>query len=793
MKTTIMTVFFFCSILGYAQTGVIKGIVLDKQSESPLEGATVELLNMQVATGVITDFDGQFTLEDVPIGRQSIRISYIGFESSYVPNIEVTTGKDVILNITLRESFNTLTEVMVTSNSNLDKPRNKMATVSARQFGIEEVGRFSGGRGDIGRLAANFAGVSAPDDSRNDIIIRGNSPTGLLWRLEGIPVPNPNHYSSAGTTGGPVSALNPNMLKNSDFITSAFPAEYGNAIGGVFDIGLRNGNSDDYEFAVQAGAFSGIEATGEGPLGKKGSFLVAGRYSLVGLIGSAGAGTSANPNYGDFSFNLNFGKGKLGSLSLFGIGGTSDIEFLGDSIEADDLFAAEDEDAYVESGFGVIGAKHTIPLGKNSFLRTVVGYSTSTSKFTADRYFEMDTPQETILLYSKDDETENRLTLSTLFNTKVNNKVTLRTGLLYENIVLDYSNQDREEQSDLDGDGFSDLVTLIDINESLALYQPFAQGQLRLSKKLTLNAGLHGLYSSLNKQFVIEPRAGISFEANDNHSFSLGYGLHSQNIPTPILFLNEEVNGNLVQTNRDLEFVRSAHYVFGYNLKLGKQWRAKLETYYQDIDNAAVDPFSSSYSTLTEGADFGFSNDAVSLVNEGTATNQGIELTLEKFFSQDYYLLLSSSFYQSKYKGSDGVQRNSPFNNGQVINLLAGKEYSVGKAQKNKFFADTRLTYSGGRYYTPIDLESSRDLGYEVLFDDLAYSQQYDSYFRWDVKLGIKINNKKKKQSHQFYVDLQNVTNKNNIFSRRFNRLTNNIDREDQIGFFPDFGYRFQF
>ncbi len=793
MKNTFLAIVLLISSMGFSQTGIIKGIVLDKQSESPLEGATIELLNMEIATGVITDFDGQFTLKNVPIGRQSIRISYIGFEDTFVPNIEVTTGKDVVLNITLRESFNALKEVVVTSNSNLDKPRNKMATVSARQFGIEEVGRFSGGRGDIGRLAANFAGVSAPDDSRNDIIIRGNSPTGLLWRIEGIPVPNPNHYSSAGTTGGPVSALNPNMLKNSDFITSAFPAEYGNAIGGVFDIGLRNGNTDDYEFAAQVGAFSGVEATGEGPLGSKGSFLVAGRYSLVGLIGSAGAGTSANPNYGDFSFNLNFGKGKLGSLSLFGIGGTSDIDFLGDSIEADDLFAAEDEDAYVESGFGVIGVKHTLPFGKKSYLRTVVGYSTSSSKYTADRYFEKDTPQETILLYTKDDETENRLTFSTLFNTKINNKITFRTGLQYENLSLDYSNQDREEQADLDGDGFSDLVTLIDMDESLALLQPFAQGQFRLSKKLTLNTGVHGLYSNLNKQFVFEPRAGLSFEANDNHRFSLGYGIHSQNIPTPILFLNEDINGNPVQTNRDLEFVKSAHYVFGYDVKLGDKWRAKLEAYYQDIDNVPVDSFSSSYSTLTEGADFGFSTDAVSLVNQGTAYNQGVELTLEKFFSQDYYLLLTSSFYQSKYTGSDTIERNSPFNNGQVINLLAGKEFAIGKSRKNKFFVDTRATYSGGRYYTPIDLETSRNMGYEVLFDNLAYSQQYDSYFRWDVKLGLKINSKGKKQSHQFYVDMQNLTNKNNIFSRRYNRLTNNIDREDQIGFFPDFGYRFQF
>ncbi|SNY94664.1 TonB-dependent receptor [Flagellimonas pacifica] len=791
MKKIILTAAFLFTLTGWAQTGIIKGIVLDKQSESPLEGATVQLMDMEIATGVITDLDGRFILKDVPIGRQSIQISYIGFESSTVPNIEVTTGKDAVVNITLQESFNQLNEVVVSSNTTLDKPKNKLAVVSARQFGIEEVGRFSGGRGDVGRLASNFAGVSAPDDSRNDVIIRGNSPTGLLWRIEGIPVPNPNHYSSAGTTGGPVSALNPNMLKNSDFITSAFPAEYGNAIGGVFDIGLRNGNTDDYEFSAQAGLFSGVEANAEGPMGEKGSFLVAARYSLIGLTG--GAGTSATPNYGDLSFNFNFGKGKLGSLSLFGIGGTSDIEFLGDDIEADDLFAAEDEDAFVKSGFGVLGLKHSLPIGKNSFVRTVIGYSTSQSQYTADRYFDKDTPQENIILYTKDDETENRFTISSLFNSKINNKITLRTGLVYENLTLDYINQDREEQPDNDGDGFSDLVTLVDVNESLNLFQPFVQGQFRLSEKLTLNAGLNGQYSNLNKQFALGPRAGLSFDANDNHRFSLGYGLHYQNIPSPILFLNENVNGNLAQTNRDLEFVRSAHYVMGYDVKLGNKWRGKVEAYYQDIDNAPVHQFSSSYSTLTEGADFGFSKDAVSLVNEGTAFNQGIELTLEKFFSQNYYMLFTSSFYQSKYKGSDGVERNSPFNNGQVINFLAGKEFVVGKARKNRFFMDTKVTFSGGRYYTPINLEASRAAKYEVLYDDLAYSLQYDNYFRWDVKLGFKINSKTKKRSHQFYVDLQNVTNNKNIFSRMYNRLTDNIDREDQIGFFPDFGYRFQF
>ena len=177
MKKSISFVLLLVVSTLSAQTGTIKGIVLDKQSESPLEGATIELLTPSNAIGAVTDRNGRFVLREVPVGRQVVRVSYIGFESSTIPNIEVTSGKDVFLNTSLVEAFDQLDEVVLTSDTNKDIPLNKLATVSARQFGLEEVTRFSGGRSDVGRLAANFAGVSAPDDSRNDIVVRGNSPT----------------------------------------------------------------------------------------------------------------------------------------------------------------------------------------------------------------------------------------------------------------------------------------------------------------------------------------------------------------------------------------------------------------------------------------------------------------------------------------------------------------------------------------------------------------------------------------------------------------------------------------
>lgn len=786
--------FYICliSITAYAQTGTIKGTIIDQQSEIPLIGATVQLLNVEEALGTTTDVDGYFILENVPLGRNVVQISYLGYETMTLPNVEVSSGKDVILDVSVQEAIEQLNEIVITAETIKDQAQNEMASISARQFSVEEVNRFSGGRSDVARLASNFAGVSAPDDSRNDIVIRGNSPTGVLWRIEGIPVPSPNHFSTFGTSGSPVSALNPNVLSNSDFLTSAFPAEYGNANAGVFDIAFRNGNKDRSEYTIQLGAFSGLEAMAEGPVGKNGgSYVAAGRYSFIGLIGAGS--TAAVPDYQDISFKLDLGRTKAGRFTLFGIGGRSNINFLGSEIEEGDLFAAEDEDSFVDGSFGMVGLKHNIVIGDHTYWRTVVGGSFRGNTFEQDRYFKLGTAEETKLRVTEVDNSETRYTFSSFINSKINSKQTVRAGILLENMGTNAFLKDRDNAPDLDNDGEPDWFTAYDFEGNFSLIQPYAQTKYRLSKKVQLNAGLHGQYSTLNEQFVLEPRASVSYSVNEKNKITLGYGMHNQNAPLPLLFLNEEIDGELVRTNTDLDFIRSQHYVLGYDVKLSKEWRLKTEVYYQDIDRAPVDPFASSYSILTEGADFAFSDDKTSLVNEGTGFNRGIELTLEKFYSKGYYALATASIFESKYTGSDNIERSTPFDNGYVLNILAGKEIKIGKAKKNAIVIDTKLTTSGGRWYTPVDLDASRVGGFEVLQEDLAFSEQYDDYFRWDVKLGLKLNSSKRKVFHQFFLDFQNVTNRENVFARQYNRLTNNIDQVNQIGFFPDFLYRVQF
>ncbi len=777
------------------QTQIVKGQILDQQSETPLIGATIQLVSETLSLGTSSDIDGFFVLENVPFGRQEFTAEYLGYELVFIPNVEVTAGKEVVLEIKMQESLVQLEEVVIVAAIDKDRSQNEMATVSSRQFSMEEVNRYSGGRSDVARLAGNFAGVSTADDSRNDIVIRGNSPTGVLWKLEGIPIPSPNHFSTIGTTGGPVSALNTNLLKSSDFMTSAFAAEYGNALSGVFDLGFRNGNKDETEVTLQMGGVTGFEGMLEGPLRgtTNGSYIVSGRYSSVGIAQSLGAdvGTNSVPYYQDVSFKFDFGKSKFGNFSLFGIGGLSDIEFLREDVDETDLFAADDEDARADSKFGVLGIKNNYLLGDNAYLRTVIAVSGTAVEFSRDRYYNMAEENEFSMPFVIGDNALVRYSASTSVNKKFSAQLTTKTGILTEVYKANLSFKSAELGIDADNDGVFDLIDIYDFTGTAVNVEPYVQTQYKIDRKWTLNGGLHLQYNSLNDDLVIEPRAAINYAVHPKHTLNVGYGLHHQNQPLPIQLSEKTSNNGIpILANKELGFTRSNHFVLSHDFRVNNSWRTKVELYYQYIDNVPVERISSSFSMLNVGADFGFPVDKNDLVNNGTGNNKGVELTIEKFFNQGYYVLFTGSIFDSKYKGSDGVERNTAFNNQRVFNALIGKEITLGRMALTM---DTKLTSAGGRFYTPVDLEASLINQIPVLDESQAFQSQYASYFRWDVKLGFKINSKKRKLSHTFYLDIQNITDNQNIFRSTYNRQTNEVNDVYQIGFFPNFMYKVEF
>jgi hypothetical protein len=773
------------SLLSQKASQTIRGTIRDRISGTTLPGAVLVIDAVSPAIGTATNENGEFKLEQVPYGRWLIKVSLLGYMPLEVKDVIVSAGKEVVLELFMDESVSEMKEVAV-SGVRKSETLNSMVTLSARSFTMEEVERYAGGRADPSRLAANFAGVSAQNDARNDIVVRGNSPQGLLWRIEGLNVPNPNHFNTLGTTGGPVSALNTNTLRNSDFFTSAFPAEYGNAIAGVFDLGFRTGNTEKREHTIQLGALTGLEAMSEGPIrkGSGASYMAAYRYSFTGIAQQIGIpiGTAATPFYQDISFKINSAEGKAGRFTLFGIGGLSNIDFLHDKIDDEDIFAEPDRDSYVTSRIGAMGLKHLIRLNKKAFLTSLIGASYTDNTFDSD---EILNPGSKRAITDLSSEQAQYIVNSTL-NYVINSKLLIKAGLQNEIWTINLDYRDREFTSD--------WLQIWKTNQQTTLSSGFAQMRYTAGAHWTFNLGLRSQLLALNNTSSVEPRAGIRYTVNDKHALSAAYGFHRQMQPLSVYFYrNPGPNGYFDQSNLDLAFTGSHQWALSYDWTPLPEWRVKSELYYQRIIDVPVEQQPSSFSLLNEGAAFA-PTERGQLVSDGQGTNMGVELTVERFFSKGFYLLFTGSVYDSEYKGSDGVWRNTAFNGRFVYNILAGREWSIGSGKLDKVNLDVKFTHAGGRYFTPVDLAASQLAGEEVLKGDVfAFTDQYPDFMRFDVKVGYTRNSRKGKLSQSVFFDVQNVTNRQNVFARQYNRITNTVNTAYQIGLFPNFIYRVQF
>ena len=790
---SLIIIFFIINFDLRAQTvQKVKGKVTDAVTKYPLPGATVILISDTVKlTGTTTDINGEFKLERVPVGRASLQISYIGYISSYLNNIIINSGKESILNIELEESVATINTVEI-SGIKKESAQNEMAIVSSRTFAVDETERYAGSRGDPARMASNFAGVQGADDSRNDLIIRGNSPFGVLWRLEGVDIPNPNHFSLAGSTGGPVSILNNKVLSNSDFHTGAFPAEFGNSTAGVFDINMRNGNNEKYEFGAQLG-FLGTEAVAEGPIIlNKSSFLFSYRYSTLKLFESfkINIGTTAVPAYQDAAFKLNFRTGK-GNISLFGIGGKSNISILVSEFEEsqEDLYSETDRDQYFETSMGVVGISYSHHYNSGTYGKLIIAASGNQSRAHHELVYRN---PETFLIDSLVPNlgylfNENKYSAVYFINKKVNANHSLKTGIHFD--YYDFNYQDTTLNL------FTrEFYTRLNYQGNASLIQPYFQWKYK-QNSFTATVGLHGQYFTLNDNSrSIEPRVGVKYELNEKSSLSFGAGLHSQMQPSYIYFYQKNNNdGTSILHNSDLGFTKSFQNVAGWDYNISKNLRMKVETYYQYLYDVPVEENISAFSVINKGTGFSrFFPDK--LKNDGTGKNYGLEVTVEKFFHNKYFFLFTASVYESKYKGSDGIERRTDFDNRFTTNFMAGKEFKI--SSKSTLSLGTKITFAGGKLYSPADPVKSSLANELVTVDSLTNTLQFDNYFRTDLKISFKINSKK--VGHEFALDLVNIFNTQNLLGLTyapdtFNPSADPIKKQYQLGFLPLFYYRIEF
>ena len=772
---------FVSSAQNYTQT--VKGTVLEKGIKMPLVGATVVAIlpehSEQRVIGAVTDADGHFRLTQVPVGKIGIQVTYLGYKDAVLSNITVNSGKEVELNIEMEESIMKANEVVVTAKVEKQKPLNELATVSARTFSVEETQRFAAAVNDPARMASSYAGVVMGHDGNNIIVIRGNAPNGLLWRMEGVEIPNPNHFSNVGSSGGGISILSAQLLSNSDFLTGAFPAEYGNALSGVFDLKIRKGNTDKMEYTLQAGVL-GLDAAAEGPLrmGKQtGSFLANYRYSTLSLLSKMGVEIGdAETNFQDLSFNLWMPAGKAGTFTLFGMGGLSTQNTPGkaDSIEWEtDLYQKFKGNFLANTG--VLGLTHS-KAWERTFIKTVFAASGTDNSFNEDEY------QIDYSLRRNYDQQhrQTKYTLSTVVNHKFNARHFLRTGAYFN--LLNF----RFRQSEWD---FSEnyLQQQIKSTGSTETLNAFAQWQFKATERLTLNSGLHSQVLFLNNTATVEPRASVKYAFSERSSLSLGYGLHAQIQPMGIYFAGTE-NGE-PNANRDLKATRAHHFVLSYDRMLPGNLHLKTETYYQhlfDVPVSAGGPTSFSVLNTIDG----FESQA--LVNKGLGRNYGFELTFEKFLTRGLYFLLSSSIYNSEYQGSDGIWRDTRFNGNYANTFTAGKEWEWNTLRKNRTIAlNMKLVHTGGLRDTPIDLAASLAEGRTMYDESRAFEENTPDYFRLD--LGARLKRNYAHLTTTLGIDIQNASNRQNVFNRYFDSVTQEVKYNRQAGLIPVLFYKVEF
>lgn len=798
MKFFIIFILLLSSVLtAFSQdvTQNIRGTVIEKETRSELYGAIVSVDGIENTITTSTDEKGNFRLTGVSIGRHTVKVKYMGYYDLILNNIIVNAGKETILTIEMVEAITKLEEVTITDSKKGDA-NNDMSTVSNKNFSMEEANRYAGSRGDPARMASNFAGVNGADDSRNDIVIRGNSPAGVLWRVEGINIPNPNHFAVPGTTGGPVSILNNKTFGNSDFMTGAFAAEYGNTNAGVFDIRLRNGNNEKHEFTLQFGLL-GMEAAAEGPLSKKSgaTYLVTYRYSTLKLLGGLHIpiGTSAIPGYQDASFKLNFPTKKAGNFSVFGIGGTSDVfvKLSDKKYDEIELYGDNNRDQFLQTSMGVVGVTHSKSINEKTLIKTTVSAYGQQVVAKDDIFYRNPTTYITDTIFPKMRYTFKFGKYALNFNLthKFSAKTTLKTGITAEYLLFNLRDSNLVES-----------INKWDVRENYVgntiLIQPFAQIKYKPHERVAVNIGLHGQYLTLNGSSSIEPRAGIRWNFANTQWLSFGYGMHSQMQPNYIYFHQTlNANGQYEMNNKNLGFTRAQHFVLGYEKKFKQTSRIVMEAYYQSLYNVPIDTYSSSYSLLNQGSMFNPPYPG-KLVNNGTGSNYGLEFTLERYFNKSFFLLYTVTVYESKYKGSDGVTRNTDYNGNYVTNLLLGKEIKIGSTGRKVFTISGKLTSAGGRRYSPANVAASEAVGNLVEVDSLRNTLQFHSYFRFDIKIGYKISTKK--TTHEIAFDLVNIFNNKNILGLTYapdpsNPSANPIKQEYQLGFLPLFYYRVDF
>ena len=768
-------------------TQTVRGQVCDVASGEPMIGVTITVEN-GTTMGVVSDADGNFVINNVPVGRHSVRATYIGYEPVLLKEQMVSSGKELVLTLRMRESISELGEVVVKPRVNKQLPLNEMAQVGARMFSVEEANRYAGGMADPARTASMFAGVAAGGVT-NGISIHGNSPQMLQWRVEGVEVNNPNHFAEITEAGGGIfTSLNGTVLTNSDFLTGAMPAEYGNALSGAFDMKMRVGNNTKYEHAVQVGTL-GVDFASEGPLvkGSKASYLVNYRYSFLEIAKKLHAINMEKEtlDYQDLSFKLNMPTEKAGTFAVWFTGLIDRYENeVPDMSDWETLW--DMNDSWSNQKNCAVGLNHTYRFKSGGTLRSSVAFTGTYRKLGMSNYERQRVGEGTsgIEQMIQTPCTDGRnsqwnVIISMQHQHKFSSRYTMQNG--FEHQHLDFNTW-----LDWIHETGGPLYRVYESEGNTGLTRLYSSHKVALSRRLSTVAGVNVMWFNLNNQFLVEPRISVQYKTSPSSTISLAYALNSRKESTDVYFVTMAGKN----PNEDLGLTRSHHISASFAQRLGENAMLKIEPYWQWLFDVPVEK-GTTYSILNHNQ---FYQDRA-LVNEGAGRNYGIDLTLERYLKDGLYGMFTATLFKSKYRDAQGEWHHSRHDRGWISNIVGGKEWMVGKSRKNVFGLNGRLTLMGGDRYTPIpdgitfeDVANRPDKSIPVVdgLDPFCAQMKTTVGYAFSVKYTIN----KRHTSHHFILEyLQMKTFQGQTFDLKTHEI---VDKYTSLTF-PNIAYRVEF
>lgn len=786
LSLSLFCIAFFTADEGAAQPllkSSVKGIVLDAASLEPLPGASVMLARSDPPLACSTDETGHFRLKGIPIGSIELKVSFIGYASTITEPLVISSGKEADVTVYLKQTGITGKEVEVRGDYRKGETINRMASVSIRPFSVDETFRFPGTYNDPARMAQNFAGVTSGIDNRNDIIVRGNSPSGLQWRLDDMEIPNPNHFAAVGTTGGPVTVLNDNLLTNSDFLTGSFPAQYGNTTAGVFDLRMKTGNSDHHEFWFGLG-WNGLEFGSEGPFSKKSgaSYIFSYRISMLQLLSYTGIKMDIVPQYQDFSMKVNIPLRKAGMLTITGMGGLSYIQLFDSRKEQPDwMFPDYGENLANGSNLGVLGLTHQAAIKPGLRIKTML-YAVGSLVYTQIDTFSnvVTTPS----LWAGERSSEVKLSASSRLYKKFSAKSSLEAGLVYDHFFMSFADSMMFKSA---------FQVHTGSKEQMDFIRAYTQWMQSLGGAVDLKAGIYGSWLAMNNSWAAEPRIGLDWRISEKHALNFGAGMYSQMQPHVVYFqINRLPGGIVVQPNRNLDFTRSLQSALSYDFKPSPRLHFKTEVYYQYLYDLPVKASIPQYSLVNEGHDFFLNRQySDSLVNGGNGSNYGLEFTFERYYHKQYYFLFTASVFNSTYTAYEGISRNSAFSVNYVFNAVGGYDFVIGKRKWGILSLGLRATYARGNPYVPFDVNATVAAGETMMDWPASFSLRYPDYKRASLRFGLKRN--LPGYNVEFIMDLQYRTNYTNVYLQRIDPRTGEVKNFFSMGLFPMVTWRIQF